>query len=102
VILPVADVGSLPKLLLDFVTARSENAGAENCWVLVLTTLFLMPYGAVRRLTPSSVIALRDTSAKPDAEQHLVARCSLANLEQRHHFFFLVDVAGGPGSPPSR
>src|SRR3954447_15006069 len=39
-ILPVDDVGSLPKLLLDFVTARSENDGAENCWVLELTTLF--------------------------------------------------------------
>src|SRR4051812_22977817 len=63
VIFPVADVTSLPQLELALVTARSENDGGENCWVLVLTMLFLMPNGAVRRLTPSSVIALRDTSA---------------------------------------
>src|SRR5262245_46227373 len=61
-ILPDADVTSLPHELLALVTARSEKLGGENCSVEVRTMLFLTPYGAVSRLTPSSVIALRESS----------------------------------------
>ena len=93
--LPDALVTSLPKLLLAFVHWRSENSARGNCWVVALANRVL-DAGRARQQVDAE---LRHRAAvhfgEADAEQHLVARRPVANLEQREHFFFLVHVAGG-------
>jgi hypothetical protein len=64
---PSALVTSLPKSPFAFVQFKPSKVGAGNCSVVVRAILFLMPVGLVKSETPSSVIALRLTSAKARA-----------------------------------
>ena len=51
--------------------------------------------GSVKNDAPSSVIALRLTSANRTLQQHLVAAARSCSLKQRDDVLFLLDVAGG-------
>ena len=62
--LPSALVTSLPKSPFALVHCSASKPGAGNCWVVVRAMVFLMPVGLVKNEAPSSVRALRLTSAK--------------------------------------
>ena len=62
--LPAALVTADPKSPLPFVYCNPSNEGAGNCCVVDRAITFLMPVGLVKRPAPSSVNALRLTSAK--------------------------------------
>jgi hypothetical protein len=62
-IFPDELVTSAPKSLVALVHVRPSKDGAANCCVVTRAMLFLTPSGLVKNDAPSSVTALRLTSA---------------------------------------
>jgi hypothetical protein len=79
--LPVALVTSLPKLLLALLHWRSVKPGPGTWSVWTRASTFLTPSGLVKKEAPSSVIALRLTSANRTRSSTwlLIGPCSTAS-----------------------